>query len=301
MSAPITSPKNSKTPPLSLKSIHHLVADARGRLRDAGISGAESDLDARLLAQFVLDWTHERFLTSANEPEPDGFADKYDRLVSRRASREPLAYIVGRREFWGLRFDVAPGVLIPRPETELIVEVALELTPADRQVALADVCTGSGCIAVALARELPMAQVLASDISEAAVEIARRNAARHGVADRVTVAHADLLDGVDGPFDLVVANPPYIREHERTLLQREVREHEPHVALFGGLQGLDLIERLVGQAAARLESGGHLLFEFGFGQDVEVEDFIAGARHLRLIELRRDLQGIARMAVARRS
>ena len=249
----------------------------------------------------MLDWTHERFLTSADEPEPDGFAHKYDELVSRRASREPLAYIVGQREFWGLRFDVAPGVLIPRPETELIVETALELMPAERHVAVADVCTGSGCIAVTLAHERPLARVVASDISQAAVDIARRNAVGHRVADRVTFAHADLLDGIDGPFDLIVANPPYIREYERTLLQREVREHEPHVALFGGPQGLDLIERLVGQAAARLEPGGHLIFEFGFGQDVEVEDFIAGARHLRLIELRRDLQGIARLAVASRS
>lgn len=283
-------------------TIYTRVAEARRRLRDAGIRSVESDLDARLLAEFALGWTTERFLTSADEPEPDGFARRYEELVSRRAGREPLAYIVGRREFWGLRFEVAPGVLIPRPETELVVEAALEiLAPNDRQAIVADVCTGSGCIAVALAHERPLARVAATDISEAAVEIARRNAARHGVADRVQVTHADVLEGIAGPFDLIVSNPPYIREHERTLLQREVREHEPHVALFGGLQGLDLIERLVGQASARLRPGGHLIFEFGFGQDVEVEDFITSAPGLRLLELRRDLQGIARTAVARRS
>lgn len=283
-------------------TIYARVAEARRRLRDAGITSAESDLDARLLAQFVLGWTTERFLTSADEAEPEGFADRYEELMSRRTSREPLAYIVGRREFWGLRFEVAPGVLIPRPETELIVQAALEiLAPGDRQAIVADVCTGSGCIAVALAHERPLARVAATDISEAALEIARRNAARHGVADRVQVMHADVLEGIAGPFDLIVSNPPYIREHERTLLQREVREHEPHVALFAGLQGLDLIERLVGQASSRLRPGGHLIFEFGCGQDVEVEDFITSAPGLRLLELRRDLQGIARTAVARRS
>ena len=196
---------------------------------------------------------------------------------------------------------MASGVLIPRPETELIVEIALELMASDgRPFAVADVCTGSGCIAIAMAHERPSAQILATDISETAVAIARRNAERHGVADRVHVVRADMLDGVDGCFDLIVANPPYIREHERTLLQREVREHEPSVALFGGPKGLDLIERLVAQASAHLRPGGHLIFEFGFGQDVEVEDFIAGAPQLELVELRRDLQGIARTAIAAR-
>jgi release factor glutamine methyltransferase len=114
------------------------------------------------------------------------------------------------------------------------------------------------------------------------------------------IKRADLLDGIDGPFDLIIANPPYIREYERPLLQREVREHEPPVALYGGPQGLDLIARLVGQAAARLVPGGHLIFEFGFGQDVEVEDFIEAVPTLRFVELRRDLQGIARTAVAQR-
>jgi release factor glutamine methyltransferase len=238
---------------------------------------------------------------SANEIEPDGFGPRYDTLVSRRASREPLAYIVGRREFWGLRFEVAPGVLIPRPETELLVEAGLEMFPAaDGQIRIADVGTGSGCIGVALAHERPGAAVLATDISDAAVEIARRNAARHGVADRMQVIRADLLEGVDGPFDLIVANPPYIRDYERALLQREVREHEPSVALFGGLKGLDLIARLVVQASTRLVPGGYLIFEFGFGQDVEVEDFIDATSTLRFVELRRDLQGIARIAVARK-
>lgn len=261
----------------------------------------DSDLSARLLAEFALGWTTEHFFTTANEVGPDSFAPRYEELVSRRASREPLAYIVGGREFWGLWFEVTPGVLIPRPETELLVEAGLELFPdADALASIADVGTGSGCIGVALAHERPKAQVIATDISEAAVDVARRNAARHGVADRMRVVCGDLLEGVDGPFDLIVANPPYIREYERVLLQREVREHEPSVALYGGPQGLDLISRLVEQASTRLVPGGYLVFEFGFGQDVEVEDFIGAAPALRFVELRRDLQGIARTAVAQR-
>lgn len=262
----------------------------------------ESALDARLLAQFALGWTTERFFTSAGELEPEDFSPRYQELVSRRAGREPLAYIVGGREFWGLRFEVAPGVLIPRPETEMVIEVALELFPAaSRRLTVTDVCTGCGCIAVALARERAAAHVLATDISEAAVQIARRNVASHGVADRVQVVRADLLEGIEGPFDLIVANPPYIREQERTLLQREVREHEPSLALFGGPKGMDVIERLVEQAAPRLNPDGYLIFEFAFGQDVEIEEAIARVPALRLLDFRRDLQGIARTAIARRA
>ena len=183
----------------------------------------------------------------------------------------------------------------------MVIEIALELFPAgDRRLTVADVCTGCGCIAVALAHERTAAHVLATDISEAAVQIARRNVVSHGVADRVRVAQADLLVGIGGPFDLIVANPPYIREQERTLLQREVREHEPSLALFGGPKGMDLIERLVAQAAPRLNPDGYLIFEFAFGQDVEIEEAIAGVPALRLLDFRRDLQGIARTAIARR-
>ncbi|HXI31810.1 MAG TPA: HemK/PrmC family methyltransferase, partial [Vicinamibacterales bacterium] len=141
-------------------SIHRRVSAARERLREAGISHTESDLDARLLAQHVLGWTTERFLTDAQLGEPDGFVPRYESLVARRATREPLAYIVGTREFWGLDFEVSPAVLIPRPSTELIVEAILELFP-DRSAPLriADVCTGCGCVAVALAHERPAASI----------------------------------------------------------------------------------------------------------------------------------------------
>jgi release factor glutamine methyltransferase len=282
-------------------SIHLQVAAARQRLRDAGISQTESDLDARLLAQHVLGWTTERFFTDAHAAEPEGFTPQYENLIARRVTREPLAYIVGRREFWGLELEVSPDVLIPRPATELIVEAMLELF-RDRSapVSIADVCTGCGCVAVALAHERPAATIVATDISRAALEVARRNAARHGVANRVTFRTGDLLDGVDGAFDAIVANPPYVVDRAGPALQPEVRNHEPAVALYGGVEGFDLVTRLVSQAPSRLRSGGYLIFEFGLGQDVEVEDLLAATPALTLLALRRDLQGIARTAIAQR-
>jgi len=283
-------------------SIHAEVSAARQRLREAGITPIESDLDARLLAQHVLGWSTERFLANARDPAPEGFAPRYDALVARRVTREPLAYIVGVREFWGLELEVTPDVLIPRPATELIVEAVQDLFP-DRSVPLtiADVCTGCGCVAVALACERPTARVSGSDISRPALVVARRNAARHGVADRVTFAHADLLDGASGPFDVIVANPPYVIDHARPALQPEVRNYEPAVALFGGADGLELVARLIDAAAEQLRRGGYLIFEFGLGQDLEVEQMIDASPALAMVALRRDLQGIARTAIARRT
>ncbi len=282
-------------------TIHAHVADARKRLRDAGISRIESDLDARLLAQHVLGWTPERFFTDGHAPVPDGFPPSYDMLVARRATREPLAYIVGSREFWGLEFEVTPAVLIPRPSTELIVEAIQDLFP-DRAVALtvADICTGCGCVAVAIAHDRPAATVMATDISREALEVARRNAARHGVSDRVTFTHGDLLDGIDQQLDAIVANPPYVVDRARPALQPEVRDHEPAVALYGGADGLDLLSRLVGEAPSRLRPGGYLVFEFGLGQDIEIERLLEGAPELTMLGVRRDLQGIARTAVSQR-
>lgn len=283
-------------------TIHAQVSAARLRLREAGITPTESDLDARLLAQHVLGWSTERFLIDAREPVPEGFTPRYDALVARRVTREPLAYITGVREFWGLELEVNADVLIPRPATELIVEAIQELFP-DRTVplAIADVCTGCGCVAVAIAHERPTATVSGSDISAPALEVARRNALRHGVAGRVTFTRGDLLAGISGTFDAIVANPPYVIDRARPALQPEVRDHEPSVALFGGVDGLALVTRLVAAAPARLKPGGYLIFEFGLGQDVEVEDLIEAAPELSLVGLRRDLQGIARTAIAQRS
>ena len=282
-------------------TIHTSVGAARLRLREAGISATESDLDARLLAQHALGWTTEQFFTDAQSAAPDGFSVRYDGFIDRRTTREPLAYIVGHREFWGLDMEVNPAVLIPRPSTEFIVEAALELFPdRARPMSVADICTGSGCVAVAFAHERPAATVLATDISASALDVARRNAERHGVASRVTFRRADLLDGIDQSFDAIVANPPYVVDNAGPALSPEVGVHEPSVALFGGHDGMGLITRLVAEAPSRLRTGGYLVFEFGLGMDVEIEALLAKAPELTMIGARRDLQGIWRTVIAQR-
>jgi release factor glutamine methyltransferase len=283
-------------------TIHAHVAAARQRLRAAGIPADEAEIDARVLAEHLLGWDAARFFSSANQEEPEGFAADYERLVARRAAREPVAYVVGRQEFWDLSFEVSPAVLIPRPETELIVETSLELFP-DRvvEVTIADVCTGSGCLAVALACERPQARLTAIDISGAALDVARLNAVRHGVGDRVHFVRANILDRVTDCFDLIVANPPYVPDGERASLQPEVRDHEPALALLGGVDGLTVVRRLVEQAPSRLNDRGVLIFEFGIAQVEPIAGLISASEGLTMIDVRRDLQGIPRTVIARRT
>jgi release factor glutamine methyltransferase len=285
-----------------MPTIFEHVAAARQALREAGIGAVEAELSARVLAEHALGWDAARYLVSANQPEPSAFAEQYDSLVARRVAREPVAYITGQQEFWGLSLDVSPAVLIPRPETELIVEAALEqFADRTRSLAVADACTGSGCLAVALAAELPQASVVATDISQIALDVARRNSERHHVDDRIRFIRTNVLADVDGTFDLIVGNPPYVRTIDRPALQPEVRDFEPPVALFGGETGMDIVAALVDEAVDRLRHQGYLMFEFGFGQDVAVEALIEKTEGLTFLELRRDLQGIARTAIARRT
>lgn len=283
-----------------MKTIRELVAAASDRLREAGIS-TSANLDARVLAQHVLGWDTARLLASAGEAAPAGFASAYEPVVARRAAREPLAYITGHREFYGLEFEVTPDVLIPRPETEIIVDAVLSSMSTSQLFTMIDACTGCGNIAVAVAKERNNARITATDISGAALDVARRNAARHGVDGRVTFVHADLFGDLAGPVDIITANPPYVPERNGPGLQPEVGGHEPHVALFGGADnGLGIAERVVRDAQPRLRPGGYLIFEFGFGQDVEVEDIVRSTPGLTLLDLKRDVQGIARTAIARR-
>ena len=282
-----------------MKTLREYVAAATDRLRDAGISTA-ANLDARLLAQHVLRWDTARLLAAAGETAPPDFPDDYEELVARRAAREPLAYITGHREFFGLDLEVTPAVLIPRPETELIVEAVLASVPDTQLFTMIDACTGCGNVAVAVAKARRNARIVATDVSETALEVARRNAARHGVEGRVTFVQADLFGDLSGPVDVITANPPYVAERNAPGLQPEVGRHEPHVALFGGDDGLQMVERVVREAPPLLREGGYLIFEFGFGQEVEVEALVRRSRALALLDLKRDLQGIARTVVARR-
>jgi len=310
---------------MAAHSIFDTVQIARTRFERAGIAKDEAALDADVLARHALGgWDRGRMLASWRDPAPPGFETALEPLIARREHREPTAYITGHREFWGLEFEVGPGVLVPRPETELIVEAVLEHDTAVGPLRIADVGTGSGCLAVALAVSLPAAlsrengagssatsrengagpfsmSVLATDVSEAALAVARRNAARHGVDGRVTFARCDLFGDHAGPFDVIASNPPYIPAGDLAGLQPEIRLYEPEGALTAGADGLDVIRRLVPEAAARLAPGGLLAFEFGYGQADAVTRVVATEQRLDLIALRQDLAGIPRIAIARRT
>lgn len=282
-------------------SLVERVAAARERLARAGIPGESAGLDAEVLARHLLGWDRATYLAARHRKAPASFEARYEALVERRARREPVSVITGRREFWGLELEVTRDVLAPRPETELIVEAALALAAAGAPLrTIIDVGTGSGCLAVALARELPDASVVATDISPAALAVARRNAARHGVKDRIRWVRTDLLDGLAVEADLVVANPPYLAAPAAPELQPEVRDYEPVTALLAGADGLDVVRALLSQVESRLAPGGCLIVEFGFGQEPAIRSLVEARPGLDLVRMHRDLQGIPRTAVVRR-
>jgi release factor glutamine methyltransferase len=236
---------------------------------------------------------------------------QFSSLLARRAQGEPTQHLTGKQEFWGLEFEVTPDVLIPRPETEHVVELALDRLAlrglrAGRPnkndgegLLIADVGTGSGCIAIALAKELPQAQFFATDISTAALRVARRNAERHGCTDRIAFEESNLLGKVAGPFDLIASNPPYIGRREAATLSREVREHEPELALYGGEEGYELYGALVRQAAERLQASGVLVLELGYNSLPAVEPLLDSI-HWTHFAATKDLAGIPRVIAAER-
>jgi release factor glutamine methyltransferase len=245
------------------------------RFTDAGI--ASPRLDAQVLLAHVLQCTRTQLYTGFDKPLGEGELAGYRELIKRRLAGEPVAYLVGETEFWGLPFYVDPSVLVPRPDTETVIEVARSLRP-DRAAPcrVLDLCTGSGVIAVSLAKELPAAHVIATEISEAAVALARRNAERNGVVDRVEVRHGDLWEPVAGErFDLICSNPPYIASAVIATLSAEVKR-EPLVALDGGGDGLRFYDRICAAARSYLEPGGALVVEHGYDQAEAVrERFVA--------------------------
>lgn len=272
-----------------------LVRQAADRLRPALSTEQNVALDAEVLARHVLGWSRERWIADSRNVPPPGFEAVFEGLLRRRANGEPIAYITRTREFWELDFEVSPAVLIPRPETEILVEQALKAIAdpgGSRHTRVADVGTGSGCIAIALARSAPSIHLVATDISRAALDVARRNARRHGVAHRIDFVQTPGLEGV-GEIDLVVSNPPYIGEADAPALMRDVVDYEPHTALFSGGDGLGVIRAILDDVARR-RPVPPLLFEFG-GNEPAIRQAVHAAG-LRLVEIIPDLAGIPRVA-----
>jgi release factor glutamine methyltransferase len=269
-----------------------------------GQKGVESPrLDAQILLAHALGCDRIHIYTRFDEPVGEAQRGQFRDLVRRRVEGCPVAYLVGRKEFFKLSFEVTPAVLIPRPATESLVVRALELLKPLAKPQVLDVGTGSGCIAVSVAKQHAGATVLAVDVSDDALAVARRNAERHGVADRVTVLNSDLFARLDGdlPFDLILSNPPYIPAGTLAALAREVRDHEPRTAIDGGPDGLAVFDRLIVDAADRLTAGGWLLVEIGFDQEAEALRRLATAPGLTPGATVRDADGHPRVVTARRA
>ncbi len=260
-------------------------------------ASATPRLDAELLLGHILGWERVRVLAEGHAPLAEPWRSAFRALVARRAALEPVAYLVGHKEFYGLDFLVDRGVLVPRPETELLVDLALRYArglPVQRHPVIADIGTGSGCIAVAVAIHLVDALVYATDISPDALRIAGKNVERYGVAARVRLIQGDLLDALPEPVDLLLSNPPYTILSE---IDEGVRRHEPRLALDGGPDGLDTYRRLLAAAPAALRPGGAVILEIGAAQGAAVSALalvrVPGAR----VSVHQDLAGLDRVVM----
>jgi release factor glutamine methyltransferase len=276
------------------------IGAASRRLANVGIES--SLLDAELLMAETAGVTREAVITGWINPSSE-ILYKFETLVARREMREPIAYILGHKEFYSLDFEVTPAVLIPRPETEFVVSTALECIAGKANARVLDIGTGSGAIAIAIAVNAPRAQITAVDISPDALAVASRNARRHRVEDRVTFRRADCFNILDDGatlrrFDAIVSNPPYLDDAEITALEPEVRRYEPRVALSGGVGGLRVIRRISNGAGAHLEADGQLVMEMGTGHAGDVLGIMAHAG-LRVGSVINDLAGQMRVARAR--
>jgi len=276
-------------------SIGEIIRDAAGELDRAGVP--EAHREAGSMLSFILGKDRTYLISHADDETDENSLGRFREFVERRAAGEPLQYITGVQDFYGREFRVTTEVLIPRPETELLVEAALQI--AGPAPFICDVGTGSGCIALTLLCEIVNARAVAIDKSAAALEIAKLNAQKLSIADRTLFIESDCFDALDSPeyeFDLIVSNPPYVAEKALKGLQREVRDHEPLVALSPGGDGLSVIRRLIDEGPAFIKPDGHMLLEIGFDQGEAVERLISDSAW-SLREIRPDLQGIPRIVV----
>jgi release factor glutamine methyltransferase len=257
--------------------------------------------DAELLLLHTLEISRVTLIAHSGRELTSTQQTLYEKNITRRLRHEPIQYITGQQEFYGLTLHVTPAVLIPRPETEHLIEAVLKLLPPDKPLRIADIGTGSGAIAIALAAHLPQATIIALDISREALTSAATNAGEHNVASRIQFLQSDLLSVFDHPaetFDAIVSNPPYIPESDRSTLHPQVRDHEPAAALFAGETGLDIYRRLIPQALNALKPNGLLALEFGHGQQADLAVLLANWQKVSFVN---DLRQIPRVALARRS
>jgi release factor glutamine methyltransferase len=275
-------------------TIRDALRSAAERLDRHHVSNAR--LTAELLLGHVLSVSREYLYAHDDRVLEEPESQKLEELIYDRIGGVPLQYIVGRQEFYGRYFQVNPAVLIPRPETEYIVEAVLEVAPRKEGCTILDVGTGSGCIAVTLALEVPHSRVCAADISEAALQVARQNASQLGAG--VSFACMDVMDAILGRFDFIVSNPPYVRRDQMTHLQREVRDHEPQVALFSPADELSIYQKLIDGSEQMLNAGGYLMMEVGIGMDEKVLALFG--RQWEKLPTKTDLQGIPRTIIARK-
>ncbi len=278
-------------------TVREVLNWTRGYFEDAGI--VQPRLEAEILLAHALDVERLHLYLSPDKPLTVDERAKFKTFIQQRRAGTPLQHLIGEVTFFGLRFKVRRDALIPRAETEQLLDRTLRLVARDQPARCLDLGTGSGVIAVCLARYLPRASVTAVEISAGALELARENAALNGVVDRVAFLESDWFANVSGSFDLIVSNPPYVETSAIDGLAVEVRDHEPRVALDGGTDGIEQIRELVAGAGAHLERGGHLLLEIGHGQGERVQRLLIEAG-LDDVVIERDLSGLERFAVGRR-
>jgi len=286
-----------------MPTISQAISEGSRRLAAARIG--QNLLDAGLLLRHVMGVDRTHLLTRSEKTIDEAQFRAYLALIERRAAGEPVQYLTGHQEFFGLDFIVTPDVLIPRPETEFLIERVMTLVEESKQEAplIVDLGTGSGCIAVTLAVRLPRARLIATDVSRASMDVARTNADRHGVRERIEFLEGDLFTplgerGLEGAVDVLASNPPYVDEKSSVSLQREVLDWEPHAALLGGADGLAFYRRLLADGSKYLKPGGSLVVEIGYGQFDAISDLIA-ASSWRLVDVTRDLQSIPRTLTIR--
>jgi release factor glutamine methyltransferase len=283
------------------------IADALRRAAKFLKGNADAGRDAALLLGFVLNRARAFLIANDDRDLSDEETARFFELIERRASGEPIQYITGRQEFFGLEFEVNENVLIPRPETEILVEAAIEILREKENPYFCDVGTGSGCIPISILANLETAKAAAVDISSDALAIAGKNAEKHQVAERIEFYESDVFAAFENQkskiknqkFDLIVSNPPYIPNKDLPSLPREVREHEPHAALFGGAVGTEIVARLLTDAPKFLIENSYLIFEIGFAQG-EVVRAMVDPNIWQLREILPDLQGIPRIVVLQR-